>query len=186
MVRAKQHRQKRKKNIPSYLLFSGLGLIFVAVLLWLGAQSAGGSAAVGPAEIGQPAPGFELPSLSGNKISLADFQGDVVVLNFWATWCPPCRAEMPGIQEVYAQYQSQGLTVLAINAHEVKSLVDEFAFANGLTFPVLLDAQSIAMNRYQATGLPTTVVIDRDGMITHMQSGPLTAPQLEALIQPHL
>lgn len=158
----------------------------MAMLLWLGAQSASGTATAGPAEIGQPAPGFELQSLSGAKISLDDYQGDVVVLNFWATWCPPCRAEMPGIQEVYAQYKGKGLTVLGINAHEEKSLVNEFVFASELTFPVLLDAQSIAMNRYQASGLPTTVIIDRNGMITHMQSGPLTAPQLEALIQPHL
>lgn len=185
MVRAKK-RQKRTAAIPYYLLFSGLALVIIGVLMWLGGQSTSGTAAMGPAEIGQPAPPFELASLSGEKVSLEDYQGKVVVVNFWATWCPPCRAEMPGIQQVYAQYREQGVVVLAVNAHEERSLVNEFVFSNGLTFPVLLDAQSIAGNQYQASGLPTTVIIDRDGTITHMQSGPLTAEQLEALILPHL
>jgi len=126
--------------------------------------------------IGQPAPDFVLQDLHGNLIALSDFRGKTVVLNFWATWCPPCRAEMPDLQGVHEQRLPQDdLVVLAVDllfedsVGAVTDFLDEFA----LTFPVVLAAEGSVLQRYGVRGLPATFFIDRDGVLRAQNLGPV-------------
>jgi thiol-disulfide isomerase/thioredoxin len=131
------------------------------------------------------APAFSLESLDGGEHSLADFKGQVVVLNLWASWCPPCRAEMPALQSLYEQYQDQGLLVIAVNMtyqdniSNVTSFVQEF----GLTFPVLLDRTGLVGNLYRMRALPSTFFIDRQGVIQEVVvGGPMSELTLQSLV----
>lgn len=116
-------------------------------------------------ETSNKAPDFELPGLDGKPASLSDFRGKPVLLNFWATWCPPCRAEMPYIQEIYEEWSGKGLVVLAINIGENPSKVGEFMESFFLSFPVLLDEDSKVSNEYNVRAIPTTFFIDKNGII---------------------
>ena len=178
-------RKKRKQSFltPQTLLIGGFFLLLFGIIMWQGLRPSSDVASQNTQiAIGQPAPQFQAPDLEGHNTSLADYEGDVIVLNFWATWCPPCRAEMPGIQSVYDMYQGEGLTVLAVNARENVPVVAAFQEQFGVTFPILVDEQGQVMNLYQAHSLPTTIIVDRDGVVQHIQNGSITAAQLEAII----
>jgi thiol-disulfide isomerase/thioredoxin len=128
-------------------------------------------------EIDSPAPEFTLPSLSGESISLKDYQGRAVLLNFWATWCLPCRAEMPLLQR-YSDQSGDKLVILAINNLESREQVDAFAKELGLVLPVALDQDGAVANLYRVRGLPTSVFIDQDGKIRYHHIGILNEDQL--------
>ncbi len=161
-------------------------LISVLMALWIGFSSIifPRSAQQGVfAHPGFLAPDFTLKSLDGKTIRLSDFRGRAVVLNFWASWCPPCRQEMPALQRVYEAYQSQGVEVIAVNAtsQDTLSSAQGFIQSNGLTFMVLLDEQGDVQSMYRVSGLPTTVFIDRDGVIRYwIVGGPLSEALLLA------
>lgn len=135
---------------------------------------------------GFSAPGFTLELLSDSdpkqEVSLADYRGQVVMINIWATWCPPCRAEMPAIQEAYQEYKDQGLVVLALNTTFQDSEADVRAFVTEfeLSFPILLDRTGDVSMRYQLRGLPSTYFIDRKGVI---QSVVVGGPMAETVIR---
>lgn len=132
---------------------------------------------------GYRAPSFSLRTLEGETVSVADLRGRAVILNFWATWCPPCRAEMPAFQRLYARYRDQGLMVLGVNATSGDDLATVFAFRQqyGLTFPILLDEAGQVQQRYRVTALPTTFFIDPRGMIRDVVvGGPLSEAAIEA------
>ena len=127
----------------------------------------GGSPAV-PVEgvaIGNLAPDCQLPGLGGQNFSLSSRRGEPVLINFWATWCPPCRGEMPYIQGIYEGWVDRGLVVLAVNLGESSSVVEDFMRSNDLSFTVLLDTTRGVAQRYSITGIPTTFFIDKDGII---------------------
>jgi peroxiredoxin len=128
------------------------------------------------------APDFTLELLGGGQVTLSDLRGKVVVLNFWATWCPSCRDEMPAIERIYQAYKHLGVEVLAVNATDQDSQADVSAFIeeHNLTFPVPLDRTGAVNDRYLLQGLPSTYFIDRSGMI---QSVVVGGPMGEALIQ---
>jgi peroxiredoxin len=128
---------------------------------------------------GFAAPGFTLETLDGETRTLSDLQGQVVIVNLWATWCPPCRAEMPALERVWQEYRDDGLLVLAINQRESANRVRAFVDELGLTFPVLLDRDGAVGFRYQLRAYPTTFFIDRDGIIRDVVLG---GPMSEALI----
>ena len=117
------------------------------------------------ARVGGPAPDFRLENLDGKSISLSDFQGKPVLINFWATWCRPCVSEMPYIQQVHEGWSKRGLVVLAINIGESPSEVKKFLQTHNLSLPVLLDTEENAARKYNITGIPTTFFIDSDGII---------------------
>jgi len=122
--------------------------------------------------VGYIAPDFKLRNLKGNYESLSSYRGEVVVLNFWATWCVPCRVEMPSFEKLFRRYRSEGVTVLAItldkNSEErIKSFVDEY----GLSFPILLDDKSEVERLYPSMTIPFTYVIDREGRIVARVDG---------------
>lgn len=117
------------------------------------------------ATAGQPAPDFTLQNLDGESISLSDFKGKPVLLNFWATWCGPCRAEMPFLQEIYEEWSERELMLLAVNIGESSAKVKDFMEKLNLSFPVLLDSRSAIAKMYNITAIPTTYFIDKDGVI---------------------
>ena len=110
------------------------------------------------------APGFSLNDLEGNQVSLSDFRGKLVFLNFWATWCPPCRAEMPSMQTLHEELAEEEFTILAVDLQESKRDVADFIAENGFTFPVLLDTRGQVGSQYGARSIPTTYLIDKNGM----------------------
>jgi DsbE subfamily thiol:disulfide oxidoreductase len=158
----------------------------IAVLFWMGEQDAEKSTPTTSAKIGATAANFQLPALSGESVALSDYEGQVILVNTWATWCPPCKAEMPAIHEFYQAHQNDGFVVLAINSQEDAATVQRFINAQGFTFPVLLDTQASVLNQYKVRGLPTSFVIDRDGVIRYIHSGAITRQQLEDVISPLL
>ena len=131
-------------------------------------------------------PEFELEMLDGENGALQDFSGKVVLLNFWASWCPPCRSEMPAVQRVYETYQADGFEVVAVNMAHQDSLPDVQSFLDvyGLTFPVLLDQTGETAAKYQVRALPTTFLIDRQGVIREVLiGGPLSEAFLTAKVE---
>lgn len=169
------------------LVVSGAAIIGA---LWIWVSAAQAEATTGglipsPRE-GFLAPDFTLESLSGDQISLSDMRGKAVVLNLWASWCPPCRAEMPALQRVYQENQERGLEVLAVNMTAQDSLADVEAFVQefNLTFPVLLDTGGEVGNAYLMRALPTTFFIDREGVIQRViMGGPMSEITLQSTVE---
>ena len=116
-------------------------------------------------ETGSLAPDFQLQNLDGQTVSLGNLQGKPVLINFWATWCPPCRGEMPYIQEIYEEWTDKGLVLLAINIGESSSTVRDFMQSQNLSLTVLLDTKQDVAQRYSISGIPTTFFIDEVGII---------------------
>ena len=130
--------------------------------------------------IGQSAPDFALTTVDGQTMSLSDHTGQIVLINFWATWCPSCVTEMPDYEQVYQQYQPE-FVVLGVNLQESSSQVQQYADGLGLTFPVLLDGDgSVTTHQYQITGMPGSILIDRQGRIFYRHIGPMSAETLMA------
>lgn len=139
-------------------------------------------------EIGDSVPNFTLPDMRDTKVSLKDFKGQVVILNFWATWCPPCRQEMPEFNEMNAELKESGEAVLlAINLtdgrRETKSKVDQFLKSNNYDMRVLLDSEGQAAGIFSIRGIPTTVVIDREGVLRGQIVGSTTKSDVMKLVR---
>ena len=127
---------------------------------------------------GELAPDFALLTPAGQTVSLADYAGQVVLINFWATWCPSCVTEMPDYEQVYQEYQPE-FTVLAVNLQEGADSVQQYAAGMGLTYPVLLDSDGVVTSRqYRVTGMPGSFLIDRQGVIFYRHVGPMSADTL--------
>jgi peroxiredoxin len=120
---------------------------------------------------GVTAPGFELMSSSGKPLSLADLKGQVVLINFWASWCGPCRQEMPILDQLYRSYKEAGFTLLGVNVEP--SAHDAAGFLKGtpVSFPILFDPHSQVSKLYQVTGMPSTIIVDRDGKVRYVHHG---------------
>jgi peroxiredoxin len=130
-------------------------------------------------EIDALAPPFQAQTADGDTLNLSDLRGQPVILNFWATWCEPCRVEMPELQAVYEAHQADGLRVVGINLGEAREDVLDWRDQLGLTFDLVLDPAGEITARYYLRGQPTTFVISREGVITHIFYGPTTAAALE-------
>jgi peroxiredoxin len=137
---------------------------------------------------GFSAPKFTLPDLNGNEVVLTQVtaKNKVTVINFWATWCPPCRAEIPDLKNLYQKYSQKGLTILAINMQEQPQTVKTFARGNGMTFPVLTDTSGKVGDLYQIVSLPNTFIVDQRGTIRTVIKGGTNLSTLEQKIQPLL
>ena len=134
-------------------------------------------------ETGSLAPDFVLETAEGVSVGLKDFQGDVVLLNFWATWCAPCRIEMPLLESTFNTHRDLGLTILGIDFDESAELVTAFGKELGLSFPLLLDPGGRIQELYKVRGYPTTVVLDREGRISAYHIGILSESQLEGYLE---
>ena len=123
------------------------------------------------------APDFQLQDLNGQTISLSDFQGKPVLLNFWATWCKPCVSEMPYLQEINDEWSSKGLVLIAINVGDSTSEVEEFMQNHNLSLPVLLDTKQVVSQRYSIRYFPTSFLIDKDGIIQAAKIGAFSSKE---------
>jgi peroxiredoxin len=133
---------------------------------------------------GALAPDFTLINLAGEEVSLSDFRGQPIVINFWASWCGPCRLEMPAIQERYKKYKDEGLVILAVNFDEPVSVVKSFRDELDLTFTLLLDPGAIVQRLYRNRTYPTSFFVDVDGIIQWQHIGVMTERQIdENLVQ---
>ena len=120
-----------------------------------------------------PAPNFTLPGLDGKMVSLADYKGKVVLLNIWATWCPPCVEEMPSMEKLYQELKDEGLEILAVSIDESGAqAVLPFMKKHKLSFPALTDTKGAIKSLYQTTGVPESFIIDKEGIIIEKVIGP--------------
>ena len=165
------------------ILTAILVIIFVLGLITTGCQSKGDlNGGLGEApQIGKPAPDFQFSNPDGQSVSLSDFRGKPVLINFWQIRCPDCRSEMPYIQQVYDEWSDKGLVILAINMGESSSKVSEFMKSYNLSFPVLLDKGGNVAQKYNIRGrIPVTFFIDEDGIIKRMKIGAfISAAEIE-------
>jgi cytochrome c biogenesis protein CcmG/thiol:disulfide interchange protein DsbE len=132
------------------------------------------------------APDFTLDLVGGGQVTLSELRGDVVLINLWTSWCPPCRLEMPAIQQVYEANRERGLEVLAVNMtyQDSESAAVEFARELGLTFPILLDRTGVVGYQYQLRSLPTTFFVDRQGVIQQViLGGPMSEVTLQTALE---
>lgn len=164
-------------------------LVFAAVLLvsaaWIGISAPEVDQlknAQEAASVGFLAPDFSLDTMQGETIRLADLRGQGVIINLWASWCGPCRAEMPAMQNVYEDFKDQGFTILAVNATNQDNLAAARAFVEelGLSYPILLDVNGETSDLYNLRALPSTFFIDREGRIQEVIIG---GPMAEALLE---
>jgi peroxiredoxin len=154
------------------------GVLSILALLVAGC-SGGGSGTRQGVGVGDQALDFTLEALDGSPVSLSDYEGDVVLINFWATWCPPCQAEIPDLQVAYQVYQDSGLVILGIASQDHPKVVEPFVEDMGMTYPVMVDESGALMKTYRASGLPVTVFVDREGVIQVRHIGYLSAAQLD-------
>jgi peroxiredoxin len=120
---------------------------------------------------GQMAPDFALKSSSGQNLRLSEYRGDVVMINFWATWCGPCRQEMPELEAIYQKYQSLGFTILGINVDKDRAMAGKVLNSTPLSFPILFDSDNAVTELYQVDAMPTTVIVDRNGKVRFIHRG---------------
>jgi peroxiredoxin len=151
----------------------------------LAAPASGGSQGLtgAPPRVGQEAPDFSLPDLNGKLVKLSELRGQPVLINFWATWCIPCKQEMPAIDAAYQAHKDQGFTVLAIEIEEPADEVTQYVQDLKLTFTPLLDRDPRVFDRYGVRAMPSSFFIDRQGKVSAVHFGPLTNQQLEDNLQ---
>ena len=163
-----------------YLIILMLGFAWI----FISADKSGASTSgkIPAPQQGFLAPDFELKTPNGETVRLSDLRGQAVLVNLWATWCPPCRAEMETIEKLYQEYQDQGFTVLAVNMTYQDAALEVMPFVNqhGLTFPILLDETGEVAKAYQLRSLPSSYFINRDGIINEVVIG---GPMSEALLR---
>lgn len=135
-----------------------------------------------PVEVDFTAPELNLTDLDGNSVSLADYRGNVVLVNLWATWCPPCTEEMPTLQAFYETYRSNGFVLIAIDQGETTNEVLPFAKELDLTFPIWMDQDSLASRAFNTMNLPSSYVVDRDGRVRLMWIGGISEKNLEMYV----
>jgi peroxiredoxin len=187
-----------KKRQPALMLI-GLGMVVLSLAAGLAIYNQAGSDQVAdtsaeedqracspPASVLFPAPDLVLTDVEGNLVSLNEFQGQVVVLNTWATWCPPCRAEMPDLEAFYQTYHNQGLTLVGINIGESREAVRTFAQSFQLSFQIWLDPDESSLRAFNTISLPSTFVIDQSGQVRLIWSGMTCFDQLETNVAPLL
>lgn len=130
-----------------------------------------GAAAVADIDTPSAAPDFTLKSATGENLRLSDLRGEVVMINFWASWCGPCRQEMPLLDEIYSQYKPMGFTILGVNVEEDTTKARKMLQDNPVDFPVLFDKQSEVSKLYNIVAMPSTILVDRDGNVRYLHRG---------------
>ena len=175
------------KNLPLFIVGAGLILISIGAAFAIPRASAAvaeNQIGVTPVEVNFAAPDVQITDLQGNPVALSDYRGQVVLYNAWATWCPPCKAEMPVLQAYYEKYKDQGFMVIAIEDGQPIDEVTAFARQYGLTFQVWPDLEWKATTAWGIEALPTSYVIDRDGIARLTWTGEVTARVLEQYVTP--
>jgi len=185
----KKHRRNRQKPSPVITIGIGVLLIGLAVLLLAspgGEGNAQSLSSVIPVPVNYPAPELSLQNLDGKTESLADYRDQVVLVNNWATWCPPCKAEMPTLAAYYNERRSEGFTIIAIEAGDPVDAVSQFAQSYDLKFPVWLDPNRASLRAFGNGTLPNSYVIDRSGAVRYAWTGEINEAMLEEYVTPLL
>lgn len=191
MKRRAADRRRRERIVQA---IGGIGLILVGVALFLLLRPHGETGAapqveewsVQPAAVRYPAPELALLGIDGEKKSLGDFRQQIVLVNNWAIWCPPCKAEMPTLVSYYSDHSAQGLMIIAIEAGESKNEVLPFVQNYGMKFQVWLDPQNASMAAFRNSNLPSSYVIDRTGTVRYAWTGAISRAMLERYVTPLL
>jgi peroxiredoxin len=167
------------------LVVLSLAAIALGLWLWRSDRNKIASESRPTAGAARPAPDFALKTLDGSQIRLSDLRGKTVLLNFWATWCPPCKAEMPDLNALHREYgEARQFTVLGIDDEEGQAEVAAFARQNGIAFPLAMDSDgAVTSNRYSVRGLPTSLIIDRDGNIRDTWTGRISKEAMLARLK---
>lgn len=169
----------RYKRVASFITLALWAIWFGYVLLWPNSSTAAGAGIPN----GAPAPDFELKTVDGQVYKLSDLKGRPVMLNFFATWCPPCRAEMPLLEETYKQYKDQGFVILAVNLNESDVAVTSFQQKMGITFPIVIDKGDHVSQAYDIVPLPTSYFVDKNGIVQGKWTGEIRKDQLMLLLK---
>ncbi len=177
---------RRRANLQSIVIGSAVLVLVGGALLWmLSGAGAASPAVVRAARVGSVLSDFVLTDINGVTHHASDYRGQVLIINGWATWCPPCRAEMPDLHAFYLAHKADGVQLLAINSGEDRATVQSFISAQQFTFPVLLDPAGV-LNRLGVSGLPTTIIVGRDGVVKYIHTGMITPEILQAAVAPLL
>lgn len=179
----KLNREPRRTKAGMVFIFAGLLILLLSLVAYF---RPGQTSGIVQPRLDQPLSNFQLADLAGNWVNLSDFAGQVVLVNTWATWCPPCRAEMPDLNTFYNQFHQDGFTVLAINAGEAPAIAAEFAKEYSLDFTVLVDPDYRVMDGLKINTYPTSIIIDRKGVIRDIRVGVHSPETLAAAVLPLL
>ncbi|GAE36854.1 TlpA disulfide reductase family protein [Halalkalibacter akibai] len=170
------------KRLSTILVLSLAAILIITIVFLQERQQIGN-------EPGMLAENFKLPMTDGQVGELYNYTGDVLILNMWASWCEPCRDEMPDLMRLQSDYESKGLTVLTVNMQTFeRTLKDAPAFIEemNITLPVFFDENGVVADRYKVVALPATYIINRDGTIEHFIRGEVHYEGLQSLIEPLL
>ncbi len=147
----------------------GLGILLLALFLYMSVFTTTGDVRTGISK-GSPFPDFKGKTIDGREIDTSSLRGKIVLVNFWATWCPPCRSEMPLFQRVYGKYRDQGFEIIGVSTDSSVEVVRKFVREYRLTFPIVLDENDLS-SKLRIGGLPTSFLIDRDGRVLKVRLG---------------
>jgi len=183
----KKYQRKRRQQNPLVPIGIGIFLIIIAILFMAAPKSTGSAeslSGVAPAVVNYAAPELSLQNINGETKSLADFHDQVVLVNNWATWCPPCKAEMPTLAAYYNEHTADGFMIVAIEAGDPFEDVSQFAKSYELNFQVWLDPNGAALKAFGNGSLPNSYVIDRSGTIRYAWTGEINKAMLEKYVTP--
>lgn len=186
---SKKNRRKKSSTFPILPVGLGLLLMGVAVLAFAAPRPDGNSASsssVVPVSVSYAAPELSLQNLQGENESLMDYRGSVILVNNWATWCPPCKAEMPTLSAYYNEHHDQGFTIIAIEAGDPVDGVSQFVQSLDLKFPIWIDPEGASVRAFNNGTLPNSYVIDRSGTVRYAWTGEISRAMLEKYVTPLL
>jgi peroxiredoxin len=178
--------ERRQAQLQSALIVIGL-VVIVGVVLALTLSAPGStrtSAWLSPAKVGQPIGNFTLTDVNGVTHSIGDYKGRPVLINAWATWCPPCRGELPDLNAFYLKHQAEGFELLAINSGESQPVVADFIKQMGYSFPALVDESRGVLSNLGVDGLPTSILVGRDGTVKYIHIGGLSPDMIRTQLEP--
>lgn len=167
----------RRRPLPAFRFVALAALAVATVVL------APLAALAAPPAVQGPAPDFQLAARGGGTVRLADLRGQVVMLNFWATWCGPCRKEMPLLDDIHRKYKPMGFTLLGVNVESDSKLAEDFLKKVPVGFPILFDTESKVSTLYAVNAMPTTVIVDRKGVVRMIHRGYKPGDESEYLDQ---
>lgn len=185
----KKYRRNRRKSFPVLPVVLGVLLVAFGVLGVISPRSGNvpvASSSVVPMSVDYAAPELSLQNINGETESLANYRGEVVLVNNWATWCPPCKAEMPTLSAYYTDHHAEGFTIIAIEAGDPLEPVAQFVQSYDLKFPIWLDPNSASLRAFGNGNLPNSYVIDRTGTVRYAWTGEIDRTMLEKYVTPLL
>ncbi len=175
--------RRRQQKIATSMFLTGGVLVVIVIVILLSSKHPN---TLGPAQVGRTLGNFSLTDINGKIVHLSDYTGQTVLVNAWATWCPPCRAEMPDLNTYYQTHHNQGFMILAVNAGDAASDAAAFASQNSLAFPVLLDPDLQLLSSLGIHSFPTSILVGSDGVVKIIHVGMFTPTSLEKEITPYL